>query len=31
MVENGWVTLQGQVEWNFQKEHALEAVQTCWA
>jgi osmotically-inducible protein OsmY len=27
MVENGWVTLQGQVEWNFQKDHALEAVK----
>jgi osmotically-inducible protein OsmY len=25
-VENGWVTLEGQVEWNFQKDHAQEAV-----
>ncbi|WP_295679907.1 BON domain-containing protein [uncultured Nevskia sp.] len=27
MVENGWVTLSGQVEWSFQRESALAAVR----
>jgi osmotically-inducible protein OsmY len=26
-VENGWVTLTGQVTWNFQRESALDAVR----
>jgi osmotically-inducible protein OsmY len=26
-VEKGWVTLEGQVEWNFQRDHAQEAVK----
>ena len=26
-VENGWVTLEGQLEWNFQKEAAKNAVR----
>jgi osmotically-inducible protein OsmY len=25
-VEKGWVTLEGEVEWNFQRDHAKEAV-----
>jgi len=27
-VENGWVTLEGQLEWNYQKEAAKKAVNT---
>jgi len=27
-VENGWVTLDGQLEWNYQKEAAKKAVNT---
>ena len=26
-VENGWVELEGQLEWNFQKEEAKKAIQ----
>ncbi len=26
-VEQGWVTLEGQVEWNFQRDHAQAAVK----
>jgi osmotically-inducible protein OsmY len=25
-VEDGWVTLEGQLEWNFQKQNAFDAV-----
>jgi osmotically-inducible protein OsmY len=26
-VKNGWVTLEGEVEWNYQRERAEEAVR----
>jgi osmotically-inducible protein OsmY len=27
LVRNGWVTLEGEAEWNYQREHAEEAVR----
>lgn len=29
-VENGWITLEGKVDWNFQKEAAKKAVQNLY-
>ncbi len=29
-VENGWITLEGKVDWNFQKEAAKNAVQNLY-
>jgi len=26
-VENGWITLQGQLQWNFEREAAIDAVK----
>lgn len=27
LVRNGWITLEGEAEWNYQREHAEEAVR----